>query len=245
MALSREEEFSRVRELLDFPKAQRPTPHQIVSELIRCEQFMTTQLNLSGRPWTDNSTTVTSVAGQAEYTLDLPAFGKPFVAYRALADNVVAQIPFTDWPGELADQSYDFQVIPTSSGLTMLTDQGEKLAFLRKADGTRKVRIMPIPEVAGRVYTIHYATGRQEWSDFELSDVPVLPELTDYRTTRTALALVARSEWDGLDADGNRRRRDELAKMLAAQAVEQTGLFERFIRSIQTETVGHVGYWYE
>ena len=254
MALTREEEFSRVRELLDHPMEQRPAPHLIFSHLIRAEQWQANKINATGRPWAEASLTITSVANQAEYTISAADFGKPFLVYRALSENVIVPVPFADYVNELKNQRYDFFDVPTESGITR-HDTGEKLAFFREtpvldpdtgiSSGAKKVRIYPIPEEAGRVYTVHYATGRRDWSDFTVGDEPILPEWTDWRTHRAAAHLIAYAEWDGLSPRDNREKRLEMREYLGVAFGEQNDEFLRWIRNPQTETISTIDDWFE
>lgn len=241
---TREEEFSRVRELMDYPKYGRPSPHSIVSELIRQEQFQMNRLGNTRRPWSQGSTTVTSVADTAEYTITPSDFGKPLFAYRALESNVLLPVPFTDYTNEVGDQKYDFFIAPNESGLSP-TFSGEKVAFFRTAAGVKKMRVYPVPETAGVVYTIVYASGWQDWSAFAISGVPIMPEWSDFRTIAVALFKLPSAEWEGLTKEENTQKRRELGISLQAQFALQEQEFASFVRNPTHEPIGEVGYWHE
>lgn len=239
---NREQEYMRVRELLDFPLEQRPGPHSIFSELIRTEQFQMNKLGNTGQAWTEKSLTFTSVLGQADYTISASDFGRALTVYRLL-NNQIVPVTFTNFPHEIYDQSYDFWNVPQDS-TQFWYQTGEKIAFYRTSAGVKKARLFPIPSEAGRVYTVHYAAGWQDWTAFELSDVPILLEWSDYRTLKVALFLLPKAEWEGLSRSENSDKRRELGLSLSTQFAEQKEEFESFIRNPQIETISQIGEWY-
>lgn len=241
---TREQEIMRVRELLDAPKEQRPGMHAIASELIRQEQFQMNLLNNTGRPWSQNSTTITTVADTAEYTLTPTNFGKPLFVFRALDNNVSFPVPFTDYTHEIGNQSYEFWLAPAEANLIPFFS-GEKCAFFRTSAGTKKMRIYPIPETAAIVYTVVYAAGWQDWTAFALSDVPILPEWSDLRTINTALFLLPRTDWPGLTRQDNSAKRNELVQSLQGQMLLQKNEFDSYVRSPNFEPIASISNWYE
>lgn len=242
---TREEEYMRVRTLLDFPREQRPSPHSIFDELIRAEQFQANRLNMSARAWTQGSTSVTTVADQADYTITAADFGKPLFAYRSLSNNIVLPVPFTDFVNEVYDQNYDFFVVPTEAD-EMSWENGQKIAFFRQKDGTKKLRIYPTPDTAGDIFYIVYASGWNDWTAFALGDTPIMPEWSDHRTLKVALVLLARAEWDGYVREEASLKRRELREALEFQFAEQEQAFDRYVRSgPQHDPISEVPAWYD
>lgn len=243
---TREQEYAEVRDLLGYPKEQKPNPHQIVSQLIREEQFQSNKLNNNSRPFSVGATpaTVTTSAGTAEYTISASGFGKPLFVYRELANNQILPVPYADYQHELHNQTYDFRAVPMESGV--YTHQtGEKLAFFRLNNGLIKCRVYPVPAEA-RTYKVSYATGWNDWTDFALSDIPILPEWSNLRCKRAAFALLPYAEWEGYSMDEADAKRRSIGTVLALQIEEEKEEFRRFIRNPQgSEPVDDVGYYWE
>lgn len=236
--MTRDEEYREVRRLLDNPIEQRPSMDLIVSGLIRQEQFQTNKISNTGKPWTPESTTVTSVVNTAEYTITPANFGKALFCYRDLGSNVMLPVPFTDWATEIDNQSYDYRMSAwVSAGLTGNV-RGEKIAFYRRKQTVANVvvqqarmRIYPIPIEAGLIYSVVYASGPLDWSTFEWTDTPALAEWSGLRTLKVAAFLLAQSEWKGLTRAENSEKRRDLMMTLKPQIDEQTEEFNVFVRN--------------
>jgi hypothetical protein len=241
-----EEEYSQVRDLLDYPLFQRPNPHQIFAELIRQWQFMVNQLNNTRRPWTvpQTPTTITSVAGQAEYLIIAADFGKPLFVYRELDNDILLPVPFADYASEIHNQSYEFWIAPLESGLSPVYS-GEKVSFYRTPTGSKLMRIYPVPEESGNEYKVVYASGYQDLIASEKEDETILPEWSDYRCLRAALKLLGKCEWEGLTRAENADKRREMKSDHLLDYSEQKAEFENYISNVQHEPPGEVGYWYE
>lgn len=247
---TREQEYNQVRELLDYPKEQCPRPDAIVHGLIRQEQFQSNKLNRTAKGWTVATTTVTTVANQAEYEVNpqskssQDAFGKALYVYRILENNVLLPIPFTDFTSEINNPGYDFWVAPYQSGLAP-PFSGEKVAFFRTERPEKiKMRIYPAPVDAALIYQITYATGWRDWTQFDWSDVPLLQEWSNFRCLATALFELPKAEWDGYSRQENTEKRRELKESLSAQFSMQEDEFNTFIRNPQHEPDDEIGYWY-
>lgn len=248
---TREQEFSEVRRLLGFPKPQKPSSDLIVAALVREEQFMMNRLNGSGRGWSPNTVQLTVEADTGEYslysndptnTLALSGFGKALFVYRELDDNAIVPVPFTDYTSEIANQGRDFVYAPSAAENVTLGMIGEKIAFF---GSPRKARLYPVPEEA-RVYQIVYATGALDWSTFEWSDVPILPEWSHYRCLLAATKTIKLCEWSGYTPAQNKEYRAEMRADLAAECAIQEDEFRPYINNPQHEpTIGTIGAWYD
>lgn len=240
---TRSEEFQEVRRLLRRPKHQCPDADAIISQLLRREQSMLNRMNGSGKGWTVATATVTSVVNTAEYAVTPAAgasFGKALFVYRDLGDNDILPVPHTDYSHELNNQAYDFWLTPTGSPEIY---SGEKVAFFRDSAGV-KMRIYPIPEEA-RTYTIKYATGRIDHSLLAWANTPALPEWAHIRTLSAALFLLPNAEWEGLDFNENRLRRQEIAMVIQAELQQEEPGFNAYLRNPTHEPIVDSGYWYE
>lgn len=244
---TREEEFREVRRLLGDPRENAPTPDMIVSQLIREEQKMLNDLGLTGKGWTVSSDTFTTVADQAEYELATQGLGRVLFAYRDLGNGVLRTVPFTDYQSEIDNQSYEYIVVPATSGAAP-EFSGEKLAFFRSGQGgVAMVRVFPVPEggMADLVYTYVFARGALDWSSFTWSDTPILPEWSYYKTTRAAMFLVDRSEWEGFSRADNMDQRKMTGARLLGEFQLEDSKWEAYIRNPQLEPAGDSGYWWE
>lgn len=242
---TREQEFMRVRELLEFPKAQSPSPHSIFSQLIRQEQFQALKLSNSQRPWNValSNATVTTVANQAEYTISAADFGKPIYVYRVLNNNVLLPVPFTDFQHEIPKQQHEIWIAPMDAGLNP-PYSAEKCGFYRTSTGLKKFRLYPIPETAGVVYQIVYYVGFSDPTGFALTDSPILPEFSELRCLQTALFKLPQTEWDGRDENQTQAFRRDLRMALEAQMLMFDKEFTEYISNLHHEPIGQIDPWY-
>ena len=233
--------------MLGVPAEQKPSPDMIVSAMIRQEQQMLNRLNGSGRAWTQELTQVTTTANTAEYAVTpsgTTTFGKALFVYRELDDGSIMPVAFTDYTNEPHNQTYEFFVEPMQAG-EFPYYSGEKVAFFRDAAGSVKMRIFPAPDDSGKVYKIAYASGRVDWSTFDWSDTPAMPEFADWRTLGAALFLLPYAEWEGHSRQENSARRGELRSSLQPQYEIQDSELRRYINNPQHEPISDIGAWWE
>lgn len=242
--ITREQDFREVRRLLGDPAAQRPSPDMIVSNMIAAEQYLMNRMTGTGKAWTHNTLSILSAAGQESYPLvplTGPSFGKILFVYRDLGEGTILPIPATDFMAELQDQKYQFWVASLTGELVI---SGEKVAAYRNGNNAY-LRIYPTPTEA-RTYSVVYATGNVDWSTFEWSDVPVLPEFSRYRQLYAALTTLAKCQWEGYDQQMNFNYREELRRDLRAEMALQEAELAPFLRNPQHEpTISEVGYYWE
>lgn len=245
--LTREVEYDKVRELLDNPKEQRPNPRSIISALIRQEQFMVNKLGNTRRAWTTASLTVTSVVGQSDYVITPShtnnSFGKALFVYRNSGGNIIVPVPFTDYIGNHQAQSFDTVTLPFETKESPLT-RGESIAFYRTGGGAIFARIFPAPTDV-RSYEIVYATGLLDWTSFDWSDIPLMPEWSDFRTHAVALGLLVKCEWIGYSKAENVEKRGELKESLGIEFGMHLDEFNQYIKNTQHEGIDFLGAWYE
>jgi hypothetical protein len=244
--ITREQDFQEVRRLLRNPKEQRPSPDIIVSNLLKAEQLMLLRANGTGQAWSPTMIDITSEAGTAEYEIE-PAtgtqFGKALFAYRALPGSVLLPVPVTDFITEFSNQKYEFWIAPAGSGENP-SFSGEKLAFFRVGSAI-KMRIFPVPSEI-KTYTVCYAYGMQDWTSFEWSDVPPMPEFSHFRQVIAALGALSACEWEGYDLATNAAFRRELNADLKDQYSMFDDQFGPWIRNTQNSPrVSEIGGFWE
>lgn len=204
---------------------------------------MTNRLNGTGKAWTHERTTVATVANQAEYTVEPVAansFGKPLFVFRDLGNNNFHPVPYADFSHELHNQRYEFWI----AGLTANAApyyHGEKVAFFREG-ATQKMRVFPAPTDV-RTYLVDYAVGHLDWTQFEWSDTPAMPEWSHLRVLRVARDELPGSEWEGLSFDQNRLQRQDIAASLQMQIAEAEPEFQKYIVNPNHEPISDSGYW--
>lgn len=242
---TRQQEFQEVRRLLRYPKHGRPGGDALMSALIREEQSMLNRTNASGKGWSPETTTFTTSEGTADYTLSpsgANAIGKPIYAYRDLGDGDLLPVNFADFQHEIHNQNYDFWMSPVGTN-TLAPYSGEKLGFFREG-GTQKVKVYPVPDEV-KTYTIIYAVGWKDWSNFTWSDVPELQEWSFLKCLKVAGYEAVGAEWEGLSLADNIAYRKEIRESLAIQIAQEEPRFEAYIRNPHHEVISDVGGWWE
>lgn len=259
--LTREEEYARVRELLDFPKEQRPSPHLVFGELLRQEQFMLNRLTNTRRAWNVIDGTLSVVAGTDEYAIT-PAqlvappgnpssgiagfekFSKPFYVAKRLDATTMIPIPFTDIASEGYNPSYSFMTLP--SDLNVMPEyQAIKASFYRNEQNRLMVRLYPVPDEPYTLYILG-VQGVNDWTDTDttLWKNVSLPEHSDYRTVATALFLLPKCEWEGHTRQESSQKKLELKQVLEPQFAMYREEFETFLRNPQHEPIDDTTYWW-
>jgi len=257
--LTREEEYTRVRELLDFPKEQRPSPHLIFGELLRQEQFMLNRLTNTRRSWNVVQGTLNVVAGTSDYGITpsinnagvtspgvtgFDKFSKAFYLAKVLSATTMVPIPFTDMSQEGYNQSYEFMNLPSDQNLVP-EYQAIKASFYRSPDNRLMLRLYPTPEEPYQVYIVGMQ-GVGDWTDADTNLVRnvAMPEHSDYRTVSTALFLLTKCEWDGHTRQEAMQKKQELRQALEPQFQMYREEFETFLRNPQHEPIDDTTYWW-
>jgi len=246
---TREQEFADVRGILTATrelKEQKPSPKAIIDALNVQDQLLFNAANNSKRPWTVETTSLTTVANQAEYTLSpTNSVGKVRNVHRLAGDNVIMPVPFAEFPTELDNQAYEFVYAPVRANLTY-NYTTEKMSFHRTSAGGRIARLYPIPEEAGLIYIITYFVGAMNAADDAWLDEQIMPEFSFLKVGRAARSLLPSAEWVGFNDDQNREKRREILALTLQPNIE-TGedQLQQFLRSSQHESIDSLGYWYE
>lgn len=242
---TREEEYSRVRELLDYPIEQRPNPHQIFGELYRQEQLMLNEVNNRNVPFAINTVDVTTIADQAEYSLtpgaSKGAVGKPLFVSRTLTNGEVIRIPFTDL---VSAETVDPTIYPTVDDTLTYPYLNERLAFSRTGyqDQSQIVTVYPTPNEI-RTYKITYGIGEVDRTQKTEAEEVLIPELSDFRCITVAKFLCVKAEWAGYQREDNRLRRGELMVTLDQQLLQALKDKEDYLDSLHNDQIDEVGYW--
>lgn len=245
-AYDRQERFANIRAGLDYPLAQRPSPDQILREMLFAEQMLTLRLANSRKPWSLVSYELVTTEGTRTYSITQPieAFqssGKVHVVVRATenTDLPFLEIPFNDFTGQ------DYGNMPPSGQVNNALMVPESIAFYRTSiqSQTIKAIVNPTPQEA-LTYTIYFLVGSLDRSRAELTDTGPLVELSDYIDNQAMLSLIDRCEWRDDDVFNDRKRASTAAR-ITAKLASLEGIVEKYISNINAPASFTMGAWNE
>jgi hypothetical protein len=226
-----------VRTRLDTPRPQRPSPSDVLREVLAEVQSMYNRLNATTKPWAIGEKLLAVRAGVGDYEItDAPDFGKPLVVVTHVTPGQVFTERNIDF-AEIQNLATDAIYTPDSANWMRAADgsdfTAEKIAFYRIA-GVAYARIRPIPQASAQ-YRIIYAIGDFS-SAAALTDSPVLSEHHHLIAVRAAFNLLPQAEWSA-SAEANREHRKELAITLNAADARYTRDFDDYVASINQSKV--------
>lgn len=238
---TRREEFAKVRETLGYPCENRPTPHQIVGELLKLEQKQYNEIANTGQPVALDSVAVPLTTNSLyEIKPALSAnFGKPLMVYR-FSNGKIHPIPFTNIPFAVYDQRRELFVIDQQNEL-----QTETVAFLRTPPDRVFMQILPAVEtLQNQTLVIVFSIGYQNVNNLNPNDVSLLEEFSDYRVLQASLNLLPHCQWENLSFQENLAKINLLQVSLERQVSEHKRLYEDYIRTMHVDSVSTVSYWF-
>ena len=227
------ERYSKVRTWLDGPYNQKPSPHQILNQMLTVEQTLNLRLTNTRTPWNLISLTLTTVADQSVYEIDQPVAlyqnsGKVHFVIRSTGNAELPQlpVPFDDF------SSMNYGEMPQSGDVNRSLSVPEKISFYRTdmQDQVFKAVIQPVPQEV-LTYTIYFFTGSLDRSQALMSSTGPVTELSDYLDLKAALALLPYSESRD-DDQFNISNRQSLATGIGMQIAELEPIVEKYIKDL-------------
>lgn len=244
-AFDRTQSYDKIRGLLDRPKAQKPNPDRILSQMLIEEQADNLRLTNTREAWQLIDYTLTAVAGQSEYTITSPVSGnqtagKVYFVVRSTGDPDLDYIPvrYDDY------NSLDYGKMPGDGIVNAALATPEKISFYRSdlQDQTIKAVISPTPQET-LTYKIKFYPGSLDRAYALMDKAGVLIEIVDFRDIRTALKLLPYCEWSGKDEAGNDRHIQRLQQGLMFQYTEQKPIVDDYIDKINSPQSFEMGFW--
>lgn len=240
----RTERFSKIRTWLDFPYHGKPSPHSILNQMLTDEQWLLLKLGNTNRPWSLRSSTLTTVAGQSEYTVSNPISGgeyagKPYFVIRSTGND---NLPYLEIPFEDFSDRYYGKMMPAGVVNSHLLVP-EKVSFYRLGGNEQafRVAISPTPQEV-LTYTVWYQIGGVDRSTAGMDERMIVPEVTDYVDLKTTLFLLPYSQWYE-DDEKNAGKKKEIAAGLMMQRDEYKPVFDQFIKDVHAPKTMEMGHW--
>lgn len=209
------------------------------------EHWMNLKLTNEGESWNLlPPKTLTTVAGQSEYTISQPVSanqqsGKVYFAVRSTsnADLPYLPVPFDDF------SELDYGVMPT--GMSNSLSVPEKISVYRQnmQSQSRVVVIQPTPQEA-LTYQIYFYVGQLDRLEAAMDQSGIVTELTDYLDIKSTVALLPYAEWSD-DEQKNDNKARKILEGLKFQFSEHKPEVEQYINSINNPTSFDLGYWNE
>ena len=244
MAQDRIQRYSKIRTWLGRPKAQKPSPHDILNQMLTDEQALNLRLTNTGKPWSLVSQNIVTVAGTSTYSITQPvtanqSAGKVHFVVRATDD---VNLPYVAIPYDDFNQ-LDYGKMPTGVNANLAVP--EKISFYRTnmQDQTIKAVIQPVPQEV-LTYTVWFFTGDLDRLYAAMSSSAAINELSDWLDLNSTMALLPYSEWNEYKrGEETMMRQKTLAAGLMFQLEKLNPTVDTFISSMNAETSFQLGYW--
>lgn len=244
-AFDRTQSYAKIRRLLDGPKAQKPNPDKILSQMLIEEQADNLRITNSRQAANLISHTLQTVSGQREYTIPAPVAsngyaGKVYFVVRSTGNDYRDYLPvqYDDY------NSLDYGQMPGDGIVNASLITPEKISFYRSGpqDQSIKAVISPTPmEIL--TYEIKFYTGNLDPAYAAMDKAGVMPEIVDLRDIRTALALLPYCEWPGKDEAAGDRHMQRLEKGLGFQLADKKPVVDDYIKQLNSPKSFDMGCW--
>lgn len=227
------------RLLCDEPLPQRPSGRRVLQAVLANTQNFYSRLENTGQAWSlkpDYSLQVSP--GTTDFLLAVDeSYGKPVQVLSTYLQNpsyIQRYIPFR----EFASMQFDWPY-PVNLASWIWTDGSPctamRMAFFYRDDGTRWVRVLPMPQLTA-TYTITFASG--DWvSTSAIDSSPVLSQFHALVETWSAESILPSCQWWG-DEKMNQNHRKELAMSLKNDEVRYADEFDRYCRNLVVDQIG-------
>lgn len=231
--------IDRTRELLDFPKSQKPTDDQLYRATVRNFQQMYNRVANTGEAWSIGEKIVATNGSDDTFTISSEdSIGKILYISR-ITGGIETPVDFTD----VQDLTFDWKQ-PEQQGWFAFAPQNaqkERVALLIDAGGSLKMQILPRPSASVQ-YRVRYSLGN--WADkLSLEARPILAQFHQLFEIRSAKDALYMSEWEGLTREENIEKRREIKPYLDEQEARFERDFEIYIREMTADRIVFKRTW--
>lgn len=207
------ENMSMVRGLLDDPDNHKPSDRILFQIFGNQVAHHLSQLQNSGAPWSVYDWQLTAGAGQEDYLITAPSFGKPFwVHTEEPSDPYRARVEVPFSLIQNADQFYSGprQIMSTSDNIPTAT----VISFYKKPD-SYYARITPVPGGTA-FYRVWYEVAPD--LPGSLGEAPGLTSFHHLIRVQTAVAAIPYCQWGMVRIDASNPQ-DRMAWQVKAKAL--------------------------
>src|SRR5262245_60919374 len=220
------ENLSMIRNLLDEPDPHKPRDPKLFEFFGNQVTHHVSRLQNSGAPWDVVDVSFMANAGQEDYLLSAPDFGKPFLVYTEDVSNPTrprVEIPFSLIQNTDLFYSGPRQVFSSSSNINTAV----LFTFYRK-QGNFWARVTPVPGGSAS-YRIWYEVAPAPPGS--LGDTPGLTPFHHLIRIQTAIASLPYCAWGNLQVDAENDKHVERwrmkVNMLGDAFLKQEAQFDR------------------
>ncbi len=243
MGITRLENVFRCRSLLDLPRTNSPSFHQMFQEEISVEQDVLSATTNAQRPWATKTYQLNYTYGQDFYPINCTDFGKPLLVTKVIYSPYInrVNVPFSDLNGQLYGTV--LSGINNTYGIPWdIEETPERFSFYREGvlDSQVRVGIQPQPQWSG-TYEIIYAPSYIGDND-PLEACIQLPEMGELVRLRCAVGLLAYCKWSDDDV-ADMAKKQELRQTFEYKLGIKEPIFQRYISSITTPKSLYVSDW--
>jgi hypothetical protein len=224
---------STVRVLTDSPLPQRPSLQRILLAVLQSTQSFYSKLESTGQPWSLKPDYLLAVANNtSDYLLAIdPSYGKPIQVLTYWPQNPSLPQRYVDFT-VFNDLNFDWG-LPVNVASFTYTDGSPntavRMAFFNRDDGSRYVRVLPQPQLAGS-YLVTFESG--DWaSSAAIEDSPVLSQFHSLIEIWAALSVLPSCQWVA-DQSYNMAHRKEIASALLNDRVRVEDDFDLYRRNM-------------
>lgn len=228
---------------LGGPRAQTPSNDQLLLQV--CSQIRTllrAKQNVSNQ-WNFGETFVDITPGEDTYQITDAAFGTPLVVTTVPENgNQIARIVPFYCPQNL-DYSWGY---PENAGSWMLTGwiDGSNCNALRCAifwqNNLGYIRFQPLPQLSPATYKISYLQNANNVTIAALTSSPLMDQDCDLIEIRSAISLLAFTEWDSPETKEGRDKNAEKRRNLGVTLANDDRMaYEQFLIGNRITTGGN------
>jgi hypothetical protein len=224
--------ISEVRQLLDQPMVQKPSPHLIHLHLKYNAQLIFNNANNASPNWQVRTWDLVVGSGSDTYIIAANDFGKDVLVHTLnpsnpqYAERQIRRCDIQSLP-HMYDGPKQYGTVDTPN-----TPTAELMCFFWR-DTVPYVLVRPQPNGTA-MYRIWYET---RVVDTELSSQPILPAGHPYLNLLTAVACLPHAEWMGLAPEANTAKRQELAVTLDAATSAHSDAFRKYMATDKVDGV--------
>lgn len=223
--------MTNVRLRLGDPRNGRPNDQQLLNAVTtQIRTIKRTQRNTSN-PWSFNDLIIDVIPNEAVYSITTADFGTPLAVLTWDPSNptwIARLIPF--YKPQNMVYSYGLQ---NNAAAWYWPGDGSNCTALRCSfywtDGTPYIEFLPLPQLAC-AYKVRYLASANGVNDAALTEELVSNEDADICEVRSALSLLAITEWMAADSNNGRsynaERRKDLSDTLQGEERELRRQFE-------------------